>query len=358
MKVLTVVGARPQFIKAATVSRVIEKTPQVKEVLVHTGQHFDINMSDVFFEEMAIPKPDYSLNISSLSHGAMTGRMLESLEEIIIKEKPNWVLVYGDTNSTLAGALAASKLNVKVAHVEAGLRSYNMRMPEEQNRIIVDRLSSILFCPTKSSISNLVNEGYSEHNNIVEIGDVMYDASQYYKEQSKPVKGVSFENGGFILATIHRAENTDNIDRLSSIVKALNKMHKKIPVVLPLHPRTKKIIAKHGLELKVNVIEPIGYLEMIHLLKHCFIVASDSGGVQKEAYFFNKHCLVLRDETEWTELVDLGANKIVGADFDKIINAMDYFIDNENKEVFGQGLYGDGRSAEAIVEVLLRNSEM
>ncbi|HDM8128353.1 TPA: UDP-N-acetylglucosamine 2-epimerase (non-hydrolyzing) [Vibrio harveyi] len=358
MKILTVVGARPQFIKAATVSRVIEKFPQVTEVLVHTGQHFDINMSDVFFEEMDIPKPDYSLNISSLSHGAMTGRMLESLEEIIIKEKPNWVLVYGDTNSTLAGALAASKLNVKVAHVEAGLRSYNMRMPEEQNRILVDRLSSILFCPTRSSISNLVNEGYSEHNNIVEIGDVMYDASQYYKEQSKPIKGVSFENGEFILATIHRAENTDNIDRLSSIVKALNEMHKKNPVILPLHPRTKKIIEKHGLDLKVNVIEPVGYLEMIHLLKHCFIVASDSGGVQKEAYFFNKHCLVLRDETEWTELVDLGANKIVGADFDKIINAMEYFIDGKSGGAFGHGLYGDGRSAEAIVEALIRNSEM
>lgn len=357
MKILTIIGARPQFIKAATISRVIKKTPNVEEVIVHTGQHFDKNMSDVFFDEMDIPKPDYKLNISSLGHGAMTGRMLEEIEAVLLKEKPDWVLVYGDTNSTLAGALAASKLHIKVAHVEAGLRSFNFKMPEEQNRILTDRVSSILFTPTNTAVDNLQREGYEEIGTpIVTVGDVMYDAALFYKERaSKPSWFSELElNDEFILATIHRAENTDSPERLVAIVDALNEIAKTTPVVMPLHPRTKNKLKELNLSLNVTIVEPVGYLDMVYLLENCSFVASDSGGVQKEAYFFNKPCLVLRDETEWVELVEHGTNTICGADKSIILSAAQKLSSDLD---FSVQFYGDGSAAEKVVDSLVSFEE-
>ena len=351
LKIVTILGARPQFIKAGSLSRELVKRDDITEVVVHTGQHFDKNMSDVFFDEMNIPKPNYMLNISSLGHGAMTGRMLEQIENVLVKEKPDWVLVYGDTNSTIAGALAAAKLHIKVAHVEAGLRSFNFKMPEEQNRILTDRLSSILFTPTETAVQNLKSEGYDNINaEIVTVGDVMYDAAMYYKGVSKAPTWL-VQDKPFVLATIHRAENTDVPSRLSSIVAALNELSKEIDVILPLHPRTKKVIENLGLTLEFQVVDPVGYLDMVYLLEHCQYVASDSGGLQKEAYFFKKSCLVLRDETEWVELVEHGTNKIVGADKDKIITE----ARNLNSELdYNKEFYGDGNAAKKIVESLIQ----
>ena len=352
MKILTVVGARPQFVKAATLSRVIASMSDVEEIIVHTGQHFDKNMSDVFFEEMRIPRPDYNLAISSLSHGAMTGRMLEAIETIILDERPDWVLVYGDTNSTLAGALAASKLRVKVAHVEAGLRSFNMNMPEEQNRILTDRISTLLFCPTQAAVNNLNNEGYEQFDiNVVNVGDVMFDAANFYSGYArKPDWLDQLElSHNYALATIHRAENTDNLDRLHEIVRSLNEIHKITPVILPLHPRTKKKLEKLNVKLNVHVVEPVGYLEMVFLLKNCRVVLSDSGGVQKEAYFFKKSCLILREETEWIELVECGANHIVGANYQRIMEKFDSLRTGIS---FNSAFYGEGDAAEKIVKWL------
>ena len=352
MKILTVVGARPQFVKAATLSRVIASMSDVEEIIVHTGQHFDKNMSDVFFEEMRIPRPDYNLAIASLSHGAMTGRMLEAIETIILNERPDWVLVYGDTNSTLAGALAASKLRVKVAHVEAGLRSFNMNMPEEQNRILTDRISTLLFCPTQAAVNNLNNEGYEQFDiNVVNVGDVMFDAANFYSGYArKPDWLDQLElSHNYALATIHRAENTDNLDRLHEIVRSLNEIHKITPVILPLHPRTKKKLEKLNVKLNVHVVEPVGYLEMVFLLKNCRVVLSDSGGVQKEAYFFKKSCLILREETEWIELVECGANHIVGANYQRIMEKFDSLRTGIS---FNSAFYGEGDAAEKIVKWL------
>jgi UDP-GlcNAc3NAcA epimerase len=352
VKILTVVGARPQFVKAATLSRVIDSMPDVEEIIVHTGQHFDKNMSDVFFDEMRIPRPDYNLAIASLSHGAMTGRMLEAIETIILDERPDWVLVYGDTNSTLAGALAASKLRVKVAHVEAGLRSFNMNMPEEQNRILTDRISTVLFCPTQTAVNNLNNEGYEQFDiNVVNVGDVMFDAANFYSGYArKPDWLDQLElSHNYALATIHRAENTDNLDRLHEIVRSLNEIHKITPVILPLHPRTKKKLEKLNVKLNVHVVEPVGYLEMVFLLKNCRVVLSDSGGVQKEAYFFKKSCLILREETEWIELVECGANHMVGANYQRIMETFDSLRTGIS---FDSAFYGEGDAAEKIVKWL------
>lgn len=349
MKILTVIGARPQFIKAAAVSRVIRKLPNVDEVLIHTGQHFDHNMSEIFFLEMDIPVPKYNLEISSLSHGAMTGRMLEGIEGIILNEKPDWVLVYGDTNSTLAGALAASKLCVPIAHVEAGLRSYNIAMPEEQNRVVTDRLSNLLFCPTITATENLHREGYANlSSEIICCGDVMYDAALFY--QKRATRPTWFHQvgvlNGFALATVHRAENTDDPRRLAEIILALNEINNSTPVILPLHPRTRKKIDAIGLNIEVNIVQPLGYLEMLYLLKNSNFVISDSGGVQKESYFFGKRCFVLRDETEWTELVEHGFNVLVGANFKQIVDTIlnPPIVTNADKE-----LYGDGTASEKIV---------
>lgn len=349
-KICTVIGARPQFIKAAPVSKVLRT--EFNEILIHTGQHYDNNMSDIFFEELNIPKPDYNLGIGSGGHGQMTGEMLRKLEEIYIKEKPDYVLVYGDTNSTLAGALAASKLLIPVVHVEAGLRSFNMNMPEEQNRILTDHISSLLFAPTQTAIKNINNEGLKEKG--INIGDVMYDAvlnfTKLASEKSTIIQDLGLSKEGYVLATIHRAENTDNIDRLKNIIEALNCTKNKI--VLPIHPRTKKYIKEYGLEFGENIkcIEPVGYLDMINLESNAKKIVTDSGGVQKEAYFMSKPCITMRDETEWVETVNVGWNIIVGTNKQKILNAINDFNAPEKKE----NIFGDGHAAEKILEELLK----
>lgn len=358
MKVVTIIGARPQFIKSGAVSRSFieynQTNPQetIDEIIVHTGQHYDSNMSDVFFKQMDIPKPAYQLDINGLGHGAMTGQMLEEIEKVLLKEKPDWVMVYGDTNSTLAGAIAASKLHVKIAHVEAGLRSFNMRMPEEVNRILTDRVSSVLFCPTDSAIVNLEKEGYKDLDiAIVKNGDVMMDASLMFSAFAKaPQEKIPTE---FILTTVHRAENTDDPERLKGIFKALNTIAQDIPVVLPLHPRTKSFIAKYDIAIgdHLHCIDPVGYVEMLYLLKNCSLVLTDSGGLQKEAYFFKKYCLTLRDETEWVELIENGFNELVGADFDKILKAFRN-ASSQNPD-FSLDLYGNGEASKKIIEGLL-----
>ena len=353
MKILTILGARPQFIKAGTVSREIAKYDQLEEIIVHTGQHFDKNMSDVFFEEMKIPKPHYNLNINGLSHGAMTGQMLESIENVLLREKPDWVLVYGDTNSTLAGALAACKLHINVAHIEAGLRSFNMKMPEEVNRILTDRVSNILFCPTDTAVNNLKNEGYDNfESKIVRSGDVMQDGAMFYKDLAlKPTCEIKKD---FILCTVHRAENTDDEKRLRSIFEALDEIAKETQIILPLHPRTKKNVESLKLNIRnLTLIEPVGYLEMVWLIAHCSFVMTDSGGLQKEAYFFEKQCITLREETEWIELIECGANTLVGADKEKILEA------SINKSIFNRenlrlDLYGAGKASENIIKELLK----
>jgi UDP-GlcNAc3NAcA epimerase len=352
MKIVTILGARPQFIKAGSVSREIAKHSYIEEIIVHTGQHFDENMSDIFFDEMKIPKPNYYLDINGLSHGAMTGQMLEKIEEILLTEKPDWVMVYGDTNSTLAGALSASKLHIKVAHIEAGLRSFNMKMPEEVNRILTDRISHILFCPTDTAMENLRKEGYSSFDcSFVKSGDVMQDGAIFYKELAiKPKCEVKKD---YILATVHRAENTDNKIRIRDIFEALNEIALNRQIILPLHPRTKKIIEALKLNIdNLTLIEPVGYLEMIWLIDNCSLVLTDSGGLQKETYFFKKPCITLRDETEWIELVEHGFNRLVGADKNKIFKAVkestsDYSL------TFNMDLYGSGEASKRIIEELV-----
>lgn len=354
-KVITIIGARPQFIKAATVSRELKKVG-VEEKIIHTGQHFDDNMSKVFFEEMEIPKPDYNLEIHSLSHGAMTGRMLEGIEKVLIDEKPDFVIVYGDTNSTIAGALAAQKLHIPIAHVEAGLRSYNMAMPEEANRILTDRISDILFCPTDTAIENLKKEGFENFNKqIVRCGDVMLDAALYYEkksdEKSVIINDLKLTGAKYILCTIHRQENTDKQERLLSIIEALNELSERFKIVLPLHPRTRNIIHNMGIKLNFEPINPVGYFDMIQLIKNAEFIMTDSGGLQKEAFFFRKHCITLRDETEWVELVDNGFNTVVGADKEKILSEVQA-MRNRTKD-FNINLYGNGKASESIVRELL-----
>ncbi|MGO4292726.1 non-hydrolyzing UDP-N-acetylglucosamine 2-epimerase [Chitinophaga sp. RAB17] len=352
MKIVTIVGARPQFVKAAVISREIFKRNDVSEIIVHTGQHFDHNMTDVFFEEMEIPKPGYNLNIHSLSHGAMTGRMLEKIEEVLITEKPDWLLVYGDTNSTIAGALAAKKLHIKVAHIEAGLRSFNMRMPEEVNRILTDRISDILFCPTDTAVENLKKEGVSD-SVVRKSGDVMYDAALYYSEKIKGRSSIAdrFDQDGFILCTLHRAENTDDLRRLNDIVIALNRINKETSVLIPLHPRTQQILKKNNIILDCEVIDPVGYFDMIALIQKSKLVMTDSGGLQKEAFFFQKYCITMRDETEWVELVSNGFNILVGANTGRINEAYNT-LKNMHTD-FNKALYGDGQSAKMIVDDLI-----
>jgi UDP-GlcNAc3NAcA epimerase len=344
MKILTILGARPQFIKAAVVSRAFKQyRKDVREVLVHTGQHYDANMSDVFFDELDIPHPDYNLGIGGGTHGQNTGRMIEKVEEILLKEKPDWVLVYGDTDSTLAGALAAAKLHIPVAHVEAGLRSFNRRMPEEINRVLTDHVASILFVPTSTAKKNLSNEGIDQ-NKIQTVGDVMYDAALYYKEKAR--KPPWFDNlkmsiNEFVLCTIHRAENTDEPERLREIFQGLSDCD--LPMVLPLHPRTRGKLASQGIVPAPNIqlTEPVGYLEMVWLEMNCKLIVTDSGGVQKEAYFHGKPCITLRDETEWLELVESGNNQLVGADASRISSAVSSsFHVSGDKELYGRGVSG------------------
>lgn len=350
-KILTVIGARPQFIKASVVSRAIKRTDGIEEVMLHTGQHFDTNMSDVFFRQLNIPKPDIQLNIHGGTHGEMTGRMLMGIEAAVLEQKPDRVLVYGDTNSTLAGALAAAKLQIPVAHVEAGLRSYNMNMPEEINRILTDQISDLLLCPTNAAVSNLDKEGVSQKQvRVVHSGDVMQDAALLFaKYESVPPVDLPNE---FVLTTLHRAENTDDSERLAEIVDALNWIHSEYsPVVLPLHPRTKKLVEQQGLNLNVCLIEPVGYFEMVWLLNHCALVLTDSGGLQKEAFFFGKACVTMRDQTEWVELVNTGANELVGADSSIITGAVRRNLGR--KVLDPDKLYGGGNASEIIVGELI-----
>ncbi|MBQ3643164.1 MAG: UDP-N-acetylglucosamine 2-epimerase (non-hydrolyzing) [Candidatus Riflebacteria bacterium] len=366
MKLLTIVGARPQFIKAAVVSRAIASYNQtasnrIEEIIIHTGQHYDSNMSDIFFEEMDIPKPHYNLGVGSGNHGEQTSRMLIELEKLLIKEKPDMVLVYGDTNSTLAGALAASKLHIPIAHVEAGLRSFNRDMPEEINRIFTDHVSDILFCPTDTAVENLKNEGIPNKNiksKVIKTGDVMLDAAVYYSKIStdKWLKENNLNAGNYILATVHRAENTDSAERLSNIIDALAKLSDNYyQVVFPMHPRTKNIIAsdeKIKNKLKnssIKVVQPIGYIDMITAEKNCRLIMTDSGGMQKEAFFHKKLCITLRTETEWVELVNSGWNGLTSLDSDKIIDSVEQMLKVDSSKLAYPDLFGDGRAGEQIV---------
>ena len=354
MKILTIVGARPQFIKAGTLSRHISKYHfnEIEEILVHTGQHYDINMSDVFFEEMNIPKPKYHLGIGGVGHGAMTGQMIEAIEKIVLSEKPDWILVYGDTNSTLAGAIVASKTHIPLAHVEAGLRSFNNKMPEEINRILTDRVSNILFCPTERAIKNLVSEGYNnfKEKRFINVGDIMYEGAMYYEKlKTKPQSIINDEP--FILATLHRQETTSNLAKLIEVVDALNEINTQTSVIVPIHPRTKKIFEKEDLTVEFNLIDPVGYLEMIWLISNSEMIITDSGGLQKEAYFFQKKCLTMRSETEWVELIESGDNILVGTDKKSILREYNKGSTFKSRNKL---IYGNGETSKKIIEGILK----
>ena len=373
MKILTIIGARPQFIKAAMVSRAIVRhnhegaLPHITEEIIHTGQHYDANMSDIFFQQMEIPKPVVNLQAGNGTHGEMTARMLVGIEKEILVRKPDWVLVYGDTNSTLAGALAASKLHVPIAHVEAGLRSFNRRMPEEINRILTDHVSTLLFCPTQAAVDNLQKEGFHPPvpipnrpspiaPRLFHVGDVMYDAALVFAEianrRSTILKDLDLLPGKYLLATVHRAENTDDPVRLKSILKAFCSMDE--PVIFPVHPRTRNRIAelellnRHPKSHNLKMIDPVSFLDMVQLEKHAHCILTDSGGVQKEAYFHGVPCVTLRDETEWVETVNAGWNQVVGADSGKIVNAVGYATTGSEITEYGQG-----RSSEQVLGILL-----
>lgn len=353
MKIATVAGARPQFIKAAVVSRALKKFPHVSEFIIHTGQHYDDNMSRIFFDEMEIPEPLYNLGIKENLHGAMTGAMISGIEKILMNEKPDYVLIYGDTNSTLAGALAASKLHIPVAHVEAGLRSYNRQMPEEINRIIADQLSTQLFCPSQNAVDNLIKEGFDKGPHTMHIsGDVMYDAALYYasKNKSNILEQLHLKKNDFILCTIHRAENTNDISRLKSIAEALNTIQKNIPVVLPLHPRTKAVMKKENIKIDCMVIEPVGYFDMLTLLQNTALVITDSGGLQKESYYFKNYCIVLRDQTEWTELLENNCCILTGANANTIIETAQKLSGKKIETAFD--IYGTGHAGDFIANIL------
>ena len=355
MKILTILGARPQFIKAGPVSRHIrtkkEKGEKINEIIVHTGQHYDKNMSNIFFRELHLPKPDYYLGIGGKSHGQMTGEMITRLEDVMLNEKPDVVLVYGDTNSTLAGAITASKLHIPIAHVEAGLRSFNMEMPEEINRILTDRVSRWLFCPTNTAVENLKREGFEHFDcSIIKCGDVMYDAVLFYRKKARK-PNIEIQKD-FVLCTVHRAENTDNKKRLIDIFEALEEIAKDIQVILPIHPRTKKKLKLANISSRyVTITEPVSYLEMIWLLDNCMLVITDSGGLQKEAFFFKKPCLTLRGETEWIELVEMGVNKLVETDPTKILECFESYS-NYRVPCAKPSPYGDGKASEVILKAL------
>lgn len=372
LKLLTIIGARPQIIKAAALSRAIKNDfrGQITEVIVHTGQHYDENMSQIFFDELDIPQPNYNLNVGSGTHGKQTAAMIDGIEEILLKEKPSAIVLYGDTNSTLAGAIAASKIHIPVVHIEAGLRSFNKSMPEEINRIMCDHVSTLLFSPTKAGYQNLIKEGFKENNTapysidnpkIYHCGDVMFDNSLHFSEIAEKKSGIldqlELTKNDFVLATIHRNNNTDEPERLHAIFSALDKITKqyKIKIVLPLHPRTAKLLSQNSNaelynSIKTNkqivITEPVSFLEMIALEKNAQLILTDSGGVQKEAFFFEKPCIILRSETEWTELVDCNAAIIADADETKIIDTFNYFT--KNRPASFPKLFGDGKAAQFI----------
>lgn len=352
MKVLTIIGARPQFIKAAAVSRAFEKNGGFSEVIVHTGQHFDANMSDIFFDELEIPVPTYNLGIGGGTHGQNTGRMIEAIEQVMLEERPDWALVYGDTDSTLAGAVAAVKLHIPLVHVEAGLRSFNNRMPEETNRKLADHVSTLLLVPNAVAMSNLEAEGIRGRH-VINVGDVMYDAALMFyakaERESRVLEALGLESKQYILATVHRQENTDQSERLAGILRAFGEACQ--PLILPLHPRTRQRIAKQGLEVPANVriIDPVGYLDMVMLEKNASLIATDSGGVQKEAYFHHVPCVTLRDETEWTELIELGWNRLASPSepsFSKV------FASIPPVGRLDAMPYGDGTAGKKIADVI------
>jgi len=341
MRLVTVVGARPQFIKAAVVGRALTGRDGIEHALVHTGQHFDQRMSAQFFDELAIPEPDHNLAIAGGGHGQMTGRMLEAIEQVFLEVKPDGVLVYGDTNSTLAGALAAAKLHIPIHHVEAGLRSFNRRMPEEVNRVLTDHVSALLFCPTETSVDNLKAEGITSGVHLV--GDVMYDATLFARAAAGQSRSVAEEaglsKGEYVLLTLHRAENTDDPSRLAEICRYIEQATEGRPVIFPIHPRTRQAFDHHGITLDdVRMIDPVGYMEMNRLLTGAALVMTDSGGLQKEAYFHRKPCVTLREETEWVETIEAGWNRLwTSEDF------------SPRREI---DTYGDGAAGEKIVQVI------
>ncbi|MDC9823043.1 UDP-N-acetylglucosamine 2-epimerase (non-hydrolyzing) [Devosia sp. ZB163] len=352
--IVTVVGARPQFIKAAPLSRAIAANGTFEEAIVHTGQHFDANMSDVFFEELGIAKPARFLGISGGTHGAMTGAMLAALEQAFLELKPDTVVVYGDTNSTLAGALAASKMHIPIVHVEAGLRSFNRRMPEEQNRVLTDHLADLLFVPSAAAARNLAREGLPAER-VHDVGDVMFDAIRQFGQRARSVSSVlarlALSEGQYVLSTVHRAENTDDPARLLTIIDALEMVARTLPVVLPLHPRARAALDRAGRwPDRIRVVEPVGYLDMIRLEGAAAVIATDSGGVQKEAYFQGVPCVTLRDETEWVELLDCGWNTLAPPT-DTVAVAQAILAARERRGE-GDSLYGHGNAAPEIVSIL------
>ncbi len=376
MKLVTIIGARPQIIKAAALSRAIRNhyADRIQEVIVHTGQHYDDNMSQVFFDELQIPRPDYNLHVGSASHGVQTARMTEGIEELLIKEQPDFIVLYGDTNSTLAGAVAAAKIHVPIVHIEAGLRSFNKSMPEEINRIVCDHCSTLLFTPTKTGLDNLKREGFPMDNNgpftidnpkVYHCGDIMYDNSLHFaniaEEKTDIIQRLELKGKPFILATIHRDSNTDYPERLSAIFDTLIELSKESPIVLPLHPRTAKLLKTNLSNEKqtlvfssnnIKLIPPVSFLEMIALERHAQLVMTDSGGVQKEAYFFKKPCIILRPETEWVEIVQTNNAILADADEGRIMLAWAYFKDNP-PTMFPE-IFGDGHAAEFMLDQMLK----
>jgi UDP-GlcNAc3NAcA epimerase len=374
LKILTIIGARPQIIKAAALSRAIstDYTDRIREIILHTGQHYDANMSQVFFDEMGIPEADYNLNVGSGTHAKQTAAMMEGIEDVIGKEKPDWLVLYGDTNSTLAGAIASAKLGIPVAHIEAGLRSFNKRMPEEINRITCDHCSTLLFSPTRAGVDNLIAEGFAigepppysiDKPGVFHCGDVMYDNALYFsgiaEERSKIFDQVKVQKGRYVLATIHRDGNTDVPERLEAIFNAIISISHDAKVIIPLHPRTKKMIEKHPGNLataiqeseNIMLLPPVSFLDMIMLEKHAALIMTDSGGVQKESYFYHKPCIILRPETEWVEIVENGSAVICDADRSKILEAFHQFREHPPRSF--PPLYGDGKAAWFICDKLL-----
>ncbi|HEX4886908.1 MAG TPA: UDP-N-acetylglucosamine 2-epimerase (non-hydrolyzing) [Luteibaculaceae bacterium] len=346
-KVLTILGARPQFVKAAVLSRSWQARHGVQEILVHTGQHYDADMSDVFFTQMQIPEPAYKLTLSQSTQGAMTGEMLVGLERIVAAEKPDAILVYGDTNSTLAGALTAAKMHIPLVHVEAGLRSFNRKMPEEINRVLTDQLSQLLFVPADSAIENLAKEGIAAPAHTIEVvGDIMKDAVLHYRQFAKVPSFVVPDK--YMLATVHRAENTDDPEVLKGIFEGLDEINKSLPVILPLHPRTKLALLRNQIKTDVQLVEPQGYFQLLWLLDRAQLVATDSGGLQKEAAYLHKFCITLRGETEWTELVSGGVNRLVAANTREMAQAFQYFSNLEFPAE--RQFYGDGHTGGKIAD--------
>jgi UDP-GlcNAc3NAcA epimerase len=377
IKLVTIIGARPQIIKAAALSRAIRQkfSDKINEIIVHTGQHYDENMSNVFFEELQIPKPDYNLNIGSGKHGEQSAKMISGIEEILVKEKPNFIILYGDTNSTLAGAVASSKIHIPVVHIEAGLRSFNKRMPEELNRIICDHCSTYLFPPTETGFTNLMNEGFKktsppytiDNPGIFKYGDIMYDNTLYFSEiaekKSAILNTLNITKNNFLLATVHRDYNTDNEKVLIEILKSFNHISTEYQqkIIFPIHPRTLKIIKSLSGNKEVDLflnnrliqkIEPVSFLDMILLEKHASLILTDSGGVQKEAYFFNKPCIILRTETEWVEIMKTGKAVLTASSYEKIISAFNVLYEQEESEF--PKIFGKGNTAELICKELLK----